>query len=429
MTATEVEVTATAVHAPGTDLAPYRATVIEEYRPRIIMAPDEASELDKQLRSMMLAVLKENVDYGVIPGTGSKPTLLKPGAEKLLQWFGFGHETGRVEVERDGDGQRIGVTYRCTVTKGMADGRVVTVAMCEGYAGYDEDRFYTSAEDARAKAESKERTFARKDNRLAKPEKWENAAEYRAPWNSVIKMAQKRALVGAALQATSASTLFTQDMEDMRAEADGGKFTEAATAAVMALPEDIRTGLTQWYRGQKWPDPSRWTPEQWCAALQESGRLAERRSRPQPVQQVADAGAEPEAPSGMTAAEEWIADTIGKAARATTVTACRAFWTESAQKARAGDITRADATQVQEILKARIEDLAREAARAAIGDPDDPWAVKVDGLASTEEAVEAVNEVAAMHATGKMDEGRAARVRSAILARFPGAVTVQAAAA
>ena len=90
----------------------------------------------------------------------------------------------------------------------MPDGRSVVVATCDGYAGYDEDRFFTSAEQA----EAKERANAARYNRAVNTSKF---AEYRAPCNSVIKMSQKRAMVGAALQATSASSLFTQDMEDM----------------------------------------------------------------------------------------------------------------------------------------------------------------------------------------------------------------------
>lgn len=356
MSTTTPEAEVTAVHAPGTDLAPYQALVVEEYRPRIIMAADEAASLDKQLRDMMRAVLREDVDFGVIPGTGTKPSLLKPGAEKLLQWFGFGHTTERAETERDADNGRVGVTYRCTVTKAMQDGRVVTAATCEGYAGYDEDRFFTTAEQAAEKEKANARKYKR-DVNLSK------CVEYRAPWNSVIKMAQKRALVGAALQATSASTLFTQDMEDMQAGADGGKFAEAATAAVMALPEDVRTGLDQWYRGMKWPDPSRWTPEQWCAALQESGRLAAVQERPPAAGEPAPGGEAGAAPV-VAPAEEWLGGAIGTAAKAATAAECRALWAESARKVAAGDITKADAGRVQEILKARIEDLGREAARA-----------------------------------------------------------------
>jgi hypothetical protein len=279
--ATTAEIEASAVHAPGADLAPYMAQAMAEYRPRIVMAAEEAAEMDAQLRAMMRAVLKEDVDFGVIPGTGTKPTLLKPGAEKLLQWFGFGNTTERVETERDDDGKRIGVTYRCTVTKQMPDGRVVAVATCEGYAGYDEDRFYVTADAARAKAEAAERKWARKDRREPNSAKWENAAEYRAPWNSVIKMAQKRAMVGAALGATSASTLFTQDLEDTRDQDDGGQFTAAGSAALMALPPDVREGLDRWRQNRKWPEARQWSAEQWCSALQMAGFLVAKREKPQ----------------------------------------------------------------------------------------------------------------------------------------------------
>ena len=34
-------------------------------------------------------VLNLNVDYGTIPGTNTKPVLLKPGAEKLAAFFGL----------------------------------------------------------------------------------------------------------------------------------------------------------------------------------------------------------------------------------------------------------------------------------------------------------------------------------------------------
>jgi hypothetical protein len=298
--ATEIE--ATAVHAPGTDLTPYAAHAPEEYRARFVMEPSEAAALDKQLRDCMRAVLVSGTDYGTIPGMGDKPSLFKPGAEKLIQWFGFGFENVRDEIERDGDGTRVGVTYRCTVYKQLADGRKVTVATCEGYAGFDEDKFFTPLEAARSKAEASERKWARKDGRAPNSAKWENASEYRAPWNSVLKMAQKRALVGAAIDATAAAGLFTQDLEDMRGSAvpDSGALAEVATAAVMALPDDVREGLDRWYKGKGWPASGQWTAEQWCAALQMAGYLTAKREQPRPPQgRPADASAGP-----MRATEE-----------------------------------------------------------------------------------------------------------------------------
>ena len=366
-----IEVDAAAVHAPGTDLAAYQAPVVEEYRPRIIMAAGEAAELDSQLRSMMRAILREGTDYGTIPGT-RKPSLWKPGAEKLLQWFGFGHEIRKAETERNDDGSRLGVTYQCTVTKEMPDGRKVTVATCEGYAGYDEDSFYVTEQDARRKAEADERKWARKDNRAPVAAKWENAAGYRAPWNSVIKMAQKRSLVGAALQATSASTLFTQDLEDMRDRgADAGGFTAAGPAALMALPPDIRERLDSWRKRRGWPEAREWTAAQWCSALQMAGFLAAKRERPQ---QAAAAACPParEQPAVSTPAPdpaqgpgeaEWVRAFSARLADARTDADIRARRTEVARAATADKIiATGTANELLADLKRRGEEIARAAA-------------------------------------------------------------------
>jgi hypothetical protein len=183
---------------PGTALERHVSTAPEEYRPRIVMAPEDAKALDDQLRSCMLAVLRENVDYGLIPGAGDKKNLLKPGAEKLLQWFGFGSRSVEVKTERDDPehpsgiadkAHRIGISYRTEVTKTLADGREVIVATCEGYAGFDEDRFFQTGEDAQAKARAKEEKWARIDKRSPNPNKWQYVTDdYRAPWNTIVKM-------------------------------------------------------------------------------------------------------------------------------------------------------------------------------------------------------------------------------------------------
>ena len=42
-----------------------------------------------RLTSFIREILKKDQDYGVIPGTGKKPTLYKTGAEKLLKFFRY----------------------------------------------------------------------------------------------------------------------------------------------------------------------------------------------------------------------------------------------------------------------------------------------------------------------------------------------------
>jgi hypothetical protein len=258
---------------------------MEEYRPRILMDAEEAKTLDDQLRKCMLAVLRENVDYGTIPGAGDKKNLLKPGAEKLLQWFGFGSRSVEVKTERDDPerpsgiadrARRVGVTYRTEVTKTVPGGGEVVVATCEGYAGYDEDRYYATAEEARAKAESKERANAARYKRGVNTSKWEFiTADYRAPWNTLIKMSQKRSYVGAAIDATGAAGLFTQDMEDVSGTAAvPAAVAEAGRAAIAKLPQAVATELDAWYHALNWPDPGTWDAEQWCTALVKAGNLS-----------------------------------------------------------------------------------------------------------------------------------------------------------
>jgi hypothetical protein len=415
------ELEATAVHAPGTDIAAYQPQVIEEYRARFVMSAQEAGELDRQLRECMRSILVEGSDYGTIPGMGDKPSLFKPGAEKLLQWFGFGFGLDEVKTERDDPehpsgiadkARRIGVTYRCTVHKELADGRKVTVATCEGYAGYDEDKFFVPAEVARVKAEAKERQWAKKDKREPNAAKWAGAGEYRAPWNSVVKMSEKRSLVGAAIDATAAAGLFTQDLEDMRgstAPGTGGGVAEAASAALGALPMEIQNGLDRWYQGKRWPGPPQWTDGQWCAALQMAGYLTAKREQQKAQQKAAaqtpKAAPDPAAEAGQAGGETWLDRALAMAPSLPTVQACTDLWRESASKVHAGEVAKPDAKRVQEILLARMQDL-RQAPVATLDD-DDPWAVKIEALVSSYEAEGALNEVGRQLAAKVIDPDRA----------------------
>jgi hypothetical protein len=165
------------------------------------LTPEQATARAQWVRDVTKAALTVDVDYGKIPGT-DKPSLFKSGAEMLLLAAGYGFTMDR--SDDDDARQHRGVTYKCTVRR--RDGSVV--ATCDGYAGFDESRFYVSAEDA----ERRERFNADKYRR---PVNHARFVEYRAPWNTLVKMAEKRALVGAALNACAASGLFIADMDDV----------------------------------------------------------------------------------------------------------------------------------------------------------------------------------------------------------------------
>jgi hypothetical protein len=149
----------------------------------------------EKLREIQRGLLVEGVDYGTVPGV-PKPFLWKAGAEWLLGWARYGYRTERVDLERDPDGRPYGVTYRCEVFAGAPTN---VIATCDGYCGYDEPNY---------------------EEHLGK----NNRSIPRAPWNTIVKMAQKRALVGATVSACRASGILTAEGEDD----DGGSTSNAA---------------------------------------------------------------------------------------------------------------------------------------------------------------------------------------------------------
>jgi len=223
-------------------------------------SPQQTGQWMAKLQEYRRAVLVEGPDYGTIGGI-ERPTLLKPGAEKLLLAAGLGFTIHKVDDEDSRTHQ--GVTYRCTIRRGDQ-----IVAECDGYAGYDESRYYTSAADA----EAKERGNAAKYQRPVNKAKF---VEYRAPWNTVMKMSQKRALVGATLNALAASGIFTQDLEDEQPVAPAAPFDPMQLLGpyLSRLNSDSNRELREWRRSSELPSPKDMNIEQAGRALVKIGAL------------------------------------------------------------------------------------------------------------------------------------------------------------
>ena len=183
----------------------------------------------------MSDVLKKDKDYGVIPGTGNKPTLLKPGAESLCFLFGLRPTFEVVDCIEDWDKGLFYYRYRCTLLSG--DGRVV--ANSEGSCNSRETKYRYRNQSRKCPTCGKETIikgkaeygggwlcFKKKGGCGAKFQdgaqviekqevgKVENTEPFELV-NTLQKMAQKRALVAAVLIGTGASQFFTQDVEDM----------------------------------------------------------------------------------------------------------------------------------------------------------------------------------------------------------------------
>jgi hypothetical protein len=154
------------------------------------------------IQEFVQSQLKEGIDndYAVIPGT-KKKTLLKPGAEKLLRLFNLGARVRMAEKELDRDSNFAFFAYRCEVYN-LATG--IVIAECEGAANSQEVKY-------------KERKVWR-NGPGGRKEQVSEQTPIADITNTLMKMAQKRAVVGAAILATGASDFFSQDIETARQE-------------------------------------------------------------------------------------------------------------------------------------------------------------------------------------------------------------------
>jgi hypothetical protein len=189
-----------------------------EYVPTVAMSPQQTVQLVKQLEEMKRSALRNNVDYMLIPGT-PQPSLLKPGAERLLQCFGLGHRITCVKANEDWEGRFFYYQYKATIVKSYPTHEII-VAECEGSANSREgryhDRWLTEKKARDAGVDLATCPSRLKEGRYGSYQEYkvENPNPYSLV-NTLQKMAQKRALVGATLQATGSSGLFTQDLDDM----------------------------------------------------------------------------------------------------------------------------------------------------------------------------------------------------------------------
>lgn len=142
--------------------------------------------------------LRRDVDFGVIPGT-PKSSLFKPGAEKLSRLFGLGARFTLIDKTLDLDKNFALFNYKCEVFH-LKSGQVV--AECEGTANSQEKKY-------------KERTVWEWSEQAKKKVARKEVTPVCDVLNTLQKMAQKRAYVGAVILATGASDFFTQDIDDI----------------------------------------------------------------------------------------------------------------------------------------------------------------------------------------------------------------------
>lgn len=193
------------------------------------------------IQEVMKEVMQDGLHYGKIPGCGEKPTLLKPGAEKLSMTFRLrpiidnAHD---ILIERLDNGH-INVRVYCHIMS--ANGLELATGIGSCSTMESKFRYRGGQKVETGKPLPKEYWNLKKagDNSEAQDliggkgfgpgkingvwqiceigEKMENP-DIADTYNTVLKMAKKRAYVDGILSATGASDIFTQDIEDLPIE-------------------------------------------------------------------------------------------------------------------------------------------------------------------------------------------------------------------
>lgn len=181
----------------------------------------EVQQQVNQLQYLMRQVLKDGEHFGIVPGTrGGKPTLYQSGAEKIAFMFKLVPRY-RVEKISLGGGHRE-VEVTCTLYQRGSD-----VVEGEGIG---------SCSTMESKYRYRKQWEGGQSRRVENP-------DIADTYNTVLKMAKKRALVDAVKSTTAASDIFTQDVEDLPAYMYSQPARPArgagATTAMEAPMEDL----------------------------------------------------------------------------------------------------------------------------------------------------------------------------------------------
>jgi len=191
-------------------------------------------EAINRFQDIVHANLKEGQDFGIIPGT-QKPTLLKPGAEKIAKLLGLCDHYEEMTSIEDWDKPFFYYKYKCRLVTLQDDVLSEGVGSCNSkedkYRWRDSKRVCPNCGKSTIIKGKEEYgggwlCFKKQGGCGAKYEysdplimqqpsgKVENDDIYSIV-NTILKMAKKRALVDAALSVGRLSGVFTQDMEDL----------------------------------------------------------------------------------------------------------------------------------------------------------------------------------------------------------------------
>ena len=166
----------------------------------------------QSLQKVMKEVMKEDIHYGVVPGCGKKPALLKPGAEKIMATFRIAPIFDIEDLSTEDEAR-----FR-VITKGTYSPTGNFLGQGVGECSSNEEKFKWRAsvcnEEFEATPEARRRIKWKKG--------WNGPAtsikqvrdSHTDKANTVLKMAKKRSCIDMVLTVTAASDIFAQDIDE-----------------------------------------------------------------------------------------------------------------------------------------------------------------------------------------------------------------------
>src|SRR5690606_31699734 len=171
-------------------------------------APEQVLEAQNEVRELVARALQKGRDYGTIQGT-EKPTLLKPGAERINAAYGLAAEYHIVEREIDHDREVRWTKRKKRWANKFHGDRDFTWEEEAGvslglYRYVTECRLIHRASGVMV-GQGLGSCSTMESKYVDRPRDMEN---------TVLKMAEKRAYIAATLNTHGLSDQFTQDIED-----------------------------------------------------------------------------------------------------------------------------------------------------------------------------------------------------------------------
>jgi hypothetical protein len=223
-----------------------------------------AKERLAELQEFVKFYLKEGEDYGTIPGT-PKPTLFKPGADKLCDIYALADRYRITNRTEDWERNLFDYEVECTLVSRRTERMVATgLGSCNSY----EENYRWRERKRKCPKCQKETIIKGKEEYGGGWLCWKKEGGCGAKWpdgakeiegqetgkienpniptlkNTFLKMAKKRAKIDAVLSATRSSGIFTQDIEDWTVVDNGSE--EAAQEVAKAKVEAAHVPSLFW---------------------------------------------------------------------------------------------------------------------------------------------------------------------------------------